>query len=301
MSTYRQHSLDPPVPVDFKPNAPHADVPFEVLDRSSVLAKKSESDYRLRQRPDFHQLVVCTDGEGTHVVDFEPVELRRGTLLRIHPGQVQRFVACQPFDATMLIWPIKTRGGDIDATPWYPGSNAPTIWHLDDELLIRANRWLEELREEQAKFDGSPASSELLQTLMRSFLLRLATELPPSAPSTSQLPQPYIDLRIAIENNLYERPAVSSLATQIGYSTRTLDRACDFAVGKTAKQVLDERIALEVRRLLMHSNQSVASIGLEFGFTDASNFSKFVKRRLGQLPSTFRANDEDRGARRTPS
>ncbi len=293
MTSYRQHSLDPPVPVDYEPNTHHIDVPYEVIDRSSVLAKKSASDYRLRQRPEFHQLVVCTDGEGTHIVDFEPITLRRGTVLRIHPGQVQRFIPDQPFAATMLIWPIGTQDPSLDPTPWYPGSDVPTSWHLDDALLARTNRWLRELREEQATFDGSPTSKELLQTLMRSFMLRLTAELPLGGTSSSQLPQPYLDLRIAIEADLHDRPTISSLATRIGYSTRTLDRACDFAVGKTAKQVLDERVALEVRRLLTHTDRSVASIGREFGFTDASNFSKFVKRHLGQLPTTLRSNDEE--------
>ena len=288
MVSYREHSLSPPAPVDFEPSSRHAGMPYEVLDRSSVLAKKSASDYQLRQRPLFHQLVACTDGEGTHNVDFEAVNLRRGSLLRIHPGQVQSFVPDQQFDATMLVWPIESQSGNPDAPTWYPGSNAPTSWDLDDALLARVMVWLEELRWEQAKFDGSPASKELLRTLMRSFLLRLATELPPSDPAASQLPQPYIDLRVAIETDLYDRPSVAALATRIGYSTRTLDRACDFAVGKTTKQVLDERIALEVHRLLTHTHRSVASIGLEFGFTDTSNFSKFVKRHLGQRPTAIR-------------
>ena len=291
MVSYRQHSLDRPVQVDFQPNTHHAHLPYEVLDRSSVIAKKSATDYDMRQRPDFHQLVVCTKGSGTHIVDFEPVNLQRGTLLRIHPGQVQSFVPQQPFDATMLIWPIGAESEGNDAMPWYPGSNAATSWRLDEVLLARTNGWLAELREEQAKFTGSPASKELLRTLMRSFLLRLTSELPPSDPSPSHLPPPYIDLRHAIERALYDRPTISTLAARIGYSTRTLDRACDFAVGKTAKQVLDERVALEVRRLLTHTDRSVASIGLEFGFTDASNFSKFVKRHLGQLPTTLRSRD----------
>lgn len=123
---------------------------------------------------------------------------------------------------------------------------------------------------------------------MHAFLLRLNAALPATDGGSSQLPQPYIDLRMAIEAELFDRPTVSQLASRIGYSTRTLDRACDFAVGKTAKQVLDERIALEVRRLLIHTERSVASVGTDFGFTDASNFSKFVRRQLGKLPSEVR-------------
>ena len=95
--------------------------------------------------------------------------------------------------------------------------------------------------------------------------------------------------RVAMERQLHERPTVTSLARALGYSTRTLDRACVEASGHTAKYLLDERVALEVRRLLTYSNRSVAQIATSLGFADASNFSKFVKRQLGEGPLEIRA------------
>ena len=78
------------------------------------------------------------------------------------------------------------------------------------------------------------------------------------------------------------------MAEDLGYSTRTLDRACQRATGRTAKQVVDERISLEVRRLLTHTDLPVARIATDLGFDDASNFTKFVKRQLGLPPSEVR-------------
>ena len=55
----------------------------------------------------------------------------------------------------------------------------------------------------------------------------------------------------------------------------------------TAKQVLDEWIGLEARRLLAGSDQPVAAIAMTLGF-DESNFVKFFRRVVGGTPSMFR-------------
>lgn len=44
----------------------------------------------------------------------------------------------------------------------------------------------------------------------------------------------------------YQRPNMIELAQELGYSSRTIDRACRQVTGRTAKQVLDERVAFEV-------------------------------------------------------
>ncbi len=288
MSSYRKHSLEKPVPVDYLPNVTCDHLPYEIVQRSGVLAKKAARDYQLRQRPGFHQLIVCTEGEGTHIVDFEPVPLQRGSVLRIHLGQVQQFLPNQRFEATMVVWPLDSHLSSSTRPTWFPGSKIPTRWELAEPDLDRLLGWLDDLHAEQAAFDGSSVKREVLVAMLHTFLLRVESTLPANQTSSSQLPQPYIDLRMEIEARLYARPTVEFLASSIGYSSRTLDRACHFAVGKTAKQVLDERTALEVRRLLTQTDRSVASIGRDFGFDDASNFSKFVKRHLGALPSVLR-------------
>lgn len=277
-----------PLEVGYAPQQRHRSLPVEVVDRQELLARIAGRELASRQRTGFHQLIVCTGGHGTHHVDFEPIELAAGSLLRIHPGQVQRFEPDSVLEAHMVIWPIESHHADPLAPTWYPGSDVPTRWHLDDELFAKVLGWVDELRDEQAHFDGGQRRIGLMQALLCSLLLRLAIEVPESAPSASRLPTPYLAFRELIEQRIYERPTVVELAHQLGYSSRTLDRACREGSGQTAKQVLDGRVALEVRRLLTHTDRPVASIGVDFGFNDPSNFSKFVKRHLGRLPGELR-------------
>ena len=61
------------------------------------------------------------------------------------------------------------------------------------------------------------------------------------------------------------------------------------AAGHTAKQVVDLRIALEAKRLLVHSGATVAQIGHRLGFSEATNFVKFFRRLAGVTPLEFRA------------
>ncbi|HBO3969060.1 TPA: hypothetical protein ACSPKT_003161 [Pseudomonas aeruginosa] len=50
----------------------------------------------------------------------------------------------------------------------------------------------------------------------------------------------------------------------------------------TAKAYLSARIALQARRLLAHTDETVAAIA------EPSNFVQFFKREVGQMPEAFR-------------
>ena len=263
-------------------------LPVEVVDRSELLERKKDDELPYRQRVGFHILYLVTCGSGMHHVDFEPVEMKPGTVLHIHPGQVQRFQVDPPFEALMLLWRIEFDPEDPEAPRWFPGSDAPTRWHLPPEALDEFVGWVEELRGLQHGFEGQPRQLALLRCLLQAILLRLALETPDTPNYDAQFPAAYVDFRELLEERLYDRPTVAEVAESLGYSTRTLDRACQAVVGKTAKAVLDERVALELKRLLTHTRRPVTRIGLDFGFTEASNFSKFVRRHLGQLPTELR-------------
>ena len=83
---------------------------------------------------------------------------------------------------------------------------------------------------------------------------------------------------------------VSQYADRLGYSARTLNRLARQHTGLSAKQLIDERIILEAKRQLSHTDISVAEIAAQLGFDDASNFSSYFRRHTATTPATFRAS-----------
>ncbi len=262
-------------------------MPVEVVERSDVLRRSVGSQMR---RPMFHQLVVCWRGSGVHEIDFESLDVCRGTVIRVHPGQAQRFIRQKRFDASMVIWPEESMSEQRTQTTWYPGSERPTRWHLDGAGLERVRSGVEELRRVQEDSRDPLRRDRLLRTLLEALLLRLEIEVSEDSPEVTAvaLPVAYVEFREMLEERLHERLSVRAIAAELGYSVRTLDRSCVSATAQTAKEILDKRMILEVRRRLLRTNLPVSQIGIELGFGAPSNFTSYVKRHLGTSPGEFR-------------
>jgi AraC-like DNA-binding protein len=84
-------------------------------------------------------------------------------------------------------------------------------------------------------------------------------------------------------------PAGSRTTPALGYSVRTLTRACRTATGGTAKAYVDGRVLLEAKRLLVHTHAPTSAVAAELGFRDPSDFTKFFRRHDGRTPAAFRA------------
>jgi len=69
---------------------------------------------------------------------------------------------------------------------------------------------------------------------------------------------------------------------------RNETRACPDLEARTAKRIIDERLALEARRMIANSDETIDAIAFALRFLDASNQTQFVCRVTGATPSEFR-------------
>ncbi|MEM9034517.1 MAG: helix-turn-helix transcriptional regulator [Actinomycetota bacterium] len=253
-------------------------LPVEILD----LADTRSRLMLVVERLSFHLMIWCLDGRGTHQVDFDDIELGPRRVLLLRPGQVHRWQADGAYDARMLLF---EGSPTLDDDGWFPGRSAAVVFDLDEEHWAAGMRTLDEIAWEQERFD--PEGSVPVLSALRDVAVARVLRWGPSS-SAGRLPRPYVEFREAIEEHLGEHREVVSYAELLGYSARTIDRACRAAVGLGAKRVLDERVALEARRSLAHSTAPVEVIGRSLGFTEATNFTKFFRRVMGVTPSEFR-------------
>jgi AraC-like DNA-binding protein len=100
--------------------------------------------------------------------------------------------------------------------------------------------------------------------------------------------------RQSVENGFAHTHRVEDYARQLGYSVRTLTRTSRVATGYGAKRVIQERVLLEAKRLLVHTDLTSTAIAGHVGMPDPAAFGKFFRRQTGETPATFR--DRRRGA-----
>nr|BFE69249.1 hypothetical protein GCM10020092_025500 [Actinoplanes digitatis] len=95
---------------------------------------------------------------------------------------------------------------------------------------------------------------------------------------------------------------VEDYAARIGCSVRTLTRACLAVTGRSAKRVVDDRVALEAQRLLACTDLSVAEIGRAARIRRADQLRALLPPRgraqPGRVPDRRGDADARPGARR---
>lgn len=93
---------------------------------------------------------------------------------------------------------------------------------------------------------------------------------------------------LAVEHHFREWQALPAYAKLLGVTANHLNDVIHAETGRSAGEFIRQRRLLDAKRLLLHSDMSVAEIGYETGFHDPSYFSRFFRRETGQTPAEFR-------------
>jgi AraC family transcriptional activator of pobA len=93
---------------------------------------------------------------------------------------------------------------------------------------------------------------------------------------------------IVLEKNFSTISQTAVYARLLKVTERALNEATRQALGYTAAQLIRERVMLEAKRLLLHSEISVAEIADRLGFDDPAYFSRCFKKHTSRSPIDFR-------------
>jgi len=271
-------------PVDLIPG-------FEIIDVATLHARRRTAGVH---RIAFHTLTLFTRGEGEHAVDFTTYPCRPGTLLWVRPGQVQRSLRPGTTDGLHLLFTAAFlppfSGDERLVEQWY----GPACRQLGTgPAFATVATLMHQLRQEYTRPAGT-ASTEIMQLSLAALLLhvdRLPVD-PVAGPGQGGYRhaggEVFARFRAEVERSYATTRRVEDYAHRLGYTVKTLTRACLDATGHPAKHVIDARVTLEAQRLLAHTDEPAALVGRRLGFTEATNFGKFFARHTGTSPAAFR-------------
>jgi AraC-like DNA-binding protein len=256
--------------------------------RLKEIYRRAGSARNRRHRLPVHLLALLTAGRASFIVDFASFRCRPGGLLWVRPGQFIGLPA-PGVDATLVLFESDfPHDGDlagrcgVDGTYWQPGGE-------DGEAIVDGVSQLEIDYHRIVAGDGIPTG--VLRHQLAALLLRVTRLKPESLgpPRTGVDSELLARFRREIESRFAHTRQVDDYAATLACSVRSLTRASLAATGRTAKQLVDDRVALEAKRLLAESNLGVAEIAARLGFTEPTNFGRFFARTVGTSPGHFRA------------
>ncbi len=132
---------------------------------------------------------------------------------------------------------------------------------------------------------------QLLHNLLHNFLLLAERERRISGFNEIRKGED-LDYTILFKNLVDDKfrtiKSVAGYAGLMAVSEKKLNKATAVTLGKSPKELIDERVILEVKRMLVHTNNSIKEIGFDLGFDEPTNFIKYFRKHEKKTPIEFR-------------
>ena len=276
---------------EFKPGLSHE---FEIVDIGDLYRDFKDALTTIH-RAGFYHIIWFQKGAPTHLVDFNPIEIQPNSLLFLNKDTVQRFDNKTKFEGKAILF-----------TASFFGKTQADVNYLRNSVLfnnlfavsqIKINQAekifadiLHSMTEELQKINDN-LQADILQNLLHNFLLVAERE---------RRKQHYTEVKKGadldfvmqfkelLESNFNNKKQVNFYAKALNITEKRLNQATSTIFGATPKKIIDDRVILEVKRILAHTTESIKEIGYSLGFDEPTNFIKYFKKHTYSTPVEFR-------------
>ena len=276
---------------DFKAGLPQE---FEIVDLAELYATFKDT-LTTPHRTGFYHIIWFQQGSPTHLVDFDPIKIKPNTLLFLNKDTVQRFDKKTKFGGKAILFTDSFFCKTETDTRFL--RNSILFNDLFSVSQIQVNKQfklfadlLQQMTDELQNIKDN-SQSDILQNLLHNFLLHAErerrkqnfTEIKKGADLD------YVMLfKDLLETGYKSQKQVNNYAKQILVTEKRLNQATTKVLGKSPKEIIDDRIMLEAKRTLSHTTESVKEIGYNLGFEEPTNFIKYFKKHSRLTPTEFR-------------
>ncbi|PVH26877.1 AraC family transcriptional regulator [Sphingobacterium corticibacter] len=243
----------------------------------------------------FYHILWFQKGNPTHLVDFNPVKIKPNTILFLNKDTVQRFDKKGGFDGKAILFTDSFFCKTETDTKYLRSSilfnNLFSVAQIQISETASLFADLFKLMDEELKNQSDSSQPYILKNLLHNFLL-LSERERQKQDVTEIKKGPDFDyvmlFKDVLETNFRKLKQVSSYAKMISVTEKRLNQATQKTLDKSPKQMIDERVMLEAKRLLAHTNESIKEIGFDLGFDEPTNFIKYFRKHNSSTPVEFR-------------
>lgn len=239
-------------------------------------------------RDEYHLFFLQEKGTTTIEIDFQEHTLKPSSVIFIHQNQVHRTLSFNK--ATASIWAINNENINSEYLKLLESITPTTPLTLDQEtfsIISEAVSFCLKLAERK--------NEKLYHTLLNGSCntltgLVISQYLVQSKPfdKLSRFEVITKAFKELLERNFITAKRPGEYAQQLNISSPYLNECVKNTTGHSVSYHIQQRIILEAKRLLYHSDKSVKEIATELGYDDYPYFSRLFTKVSGMTALAFR-------------
>lgn len=245
---------------------------------------------------DFYSIMYFQSGNGTLEIEQEKFQITDKTLFLISPNQKQLLVQNTEIKGFVILFIQDfyveefelTRLLKVFISTFLSSKNriSPAI-ELDKnsteiEMIISL------LFAEYLKYDKT-ISNSILRSYLNSLLLKINQIKQQIYPSDFDYNNEIIvKFSQLLENNFIEFQEIDFYAKKLKISQVNLNKLCNLYFENSVKKLIQNRLMIEARKFLSHTNLTISEISIKLNFSDNSYFNKVFIKNHKITPGQFR-------------
>ena len=275
---------------EFKlPRESISDLPFKL----ELIESNVGYNPRAPHRHNYYEVFFFEKGSGLHMIDFNEFEIESQHVHLISPGQIHYMHRAPDTKGWVLKFTSEfflSNLSDKDMLQQIPFLNnkvtKPLIKPEKDEFesLLQFVQFIK--KEDEKKSSGY---ENMIRNYLNLILVKCHRLYDYSSPESKDIENQLCRRFSALlqENYLLEN-RVGFYSEKLKINDNRLNQATKKILGRTPSELISDRLLLEAKRWLLHSNKSIKEIAYSLNFRHNAYFNRWFKKLENCSPGEFR-------------
>jgi AraC family transcriptional regulator, transcriptional activator of pobA len=246
---------------------------------------------------DFYEVLFLTNGSGIHTIDFQDYKIKPYSIFFLSPGQIHDLQLSSDVTGYIFLFSSafyhfnKTDPFKLFELPFFYnlGKENPPIY-LENELdkSLITDFFIKSIAESGHNFEES---EEVTRAFLDLLLIHCKRIYPIQNQEDGNVKGKILVKRFKqiIEQKCRKNLSIKQYAELLKITPNHLSETVKAITGRTSTDLINDRMLLEIKRMLKYTNLNISEIAYQLNFSDQSYFSKYFKKLVGMSPGGFRS------------
>ncbi len=243
----------------------------------------------------FYLIMIIEKGNGTHSIDFNEYKYSNGSIFTIGKNQIHKYAINKDTKGYQIVFTDDFMVKYYDEKqvfnsqlPFNDAVYSPK-YQLAENQLNEILGIVQNLYFEYHNTNDDDYKSPIIRSGLHVLLMKLERFKQQEVPRKMDANFSYFfRFKKLVDEKCFLTRNVTDYCNELSFNQKRLNLITKSILNKTAKEFIDDRTILEIKRLLSNTNSPIKEIAYKAGFDEPTNLVKYFKNHTTISPSDFR-------------